>query len=623
MKRGVLAIVVATVVLGMIGSAWGKVAGIKGASSTCDKFTIAGAIATASPGDTIFVRPGTYFENLNIPKSLTFEVANFNCTAPKKGSVVIDGSGTPAVKLSGGSSSNVIFRNYTLRNGHDVEGGVIQVGGANLVLLNSTVEAGTADDFGGCIHSYGGSVSLRGSTVVQDCHALSDHGGGVYVFGGHLEMRDQAVIRDCSAEQEGGGAFIGYGTMSMEDDATIRSNQAEGGGGICMWEADLDMFDHAAVGPDNYADHAGGIAVTDHAQSGSTLTMRDDSRVVKNEADGQGGGVGVFAYTWDTLASSTMVMRDRSKVDENKAGTGGGVEVLWGRLELFEEASIEDNRANTGAGTMVRQNSEMWSRGGFIERNIATERGGGIFAHGAQVDLFNCHLTANLAFGGEGGAVWTGDGGHFCLATNDDYCSPSSLAPDEYCSEIRGNLAVNEGGGVYVESGDAIFRRAAVIGNLAANGAAVYVRFGGLMESLHSLFVENHTNDQSGIIHNNGITSLEFTTVAHNHGVGVQVSAGFAVAVHSILYGNIIDWETLSGLSSAIDSLVNSRVGFIGLSGVIGGSPLFTTTARGFYRLSASSPCVNAGPSGSAPQDLDHTPRPQGPASDWGCFERI
>jgi nitrous oxidase accessory protein NosD len=71
-----------------------------------DYSTIQGAIDAASNGDTIFVRNGVYYENLDLDKAV-------NLTGESNVNTIIDGSGPgPAIHLD---TSDAIIQGFTIR----------------------------------------------------------------------------------------------------------------------------------------------------------------------------------------------------------------------------------------------------------------------------------------------------------------------------------------------------------------------------------------------------------------------------------------------------------------------------------------------------------------------------
>ena len=95
-----------------------------------DYATVQEAINAASPGDTIYVRSGTYNENLIITKSLTLTGEDRDTTI-----ITAQAWGSPAISITG--QSNVTISNLTIRN--DGIDGVYVNGCNNISLINNNI----------------------------------------------------------------------------------------------------------------------------------------------------------------------------------------------------------------------------------------------------------------------------------------------------------------------------------------------------------------------------------------------------------------------------------------------------------------------------------------------------
>jgi parallel beta-helix repeat protein len=113
--------------------------------------TIQAAINAANPGETIFVKAGTYDEHLVVNKSLTLIGEDMNTT-------IIDGSGTGLVIRS--NVSNVEIRGFTIQNGGSSPDGGISIGGS----VNNTI----CDNM---IRNNGVGITLIGSNA---CSIISN-----------------------------------------------------------------------------------------------------------------------------------------------------------------------------------------------------------------------------------------------------------------------------------------------------------------------------------------------------------------------------------------------------------------------------------------------------------------
>ena len=95
--------------------------------------TIGAAVKAASDGDTIFVRKGTYYENVIVNKTLMLTGENQYLT-------IIDGNKIGWVVII--ASNNTVFENFTVKNGGAMEsgGGGVLVGGYQYKLNNCSIK---------------------------------------------------------------------------------------------------------------------------------------------------------------------------------------------------------------------------------------------------------------------------------------------------------------------------------------------------------------------------------------------------------------------------------------------------------------------------------------------------
>ena len=144
--------------------------------------TLARAYELAEPGDVILVAAGTYAPVTATGKAVTFRGAD---------GAMIDGGGTQRCVTA---DDDVVFENFTIRNGYDAESGGGVCGGT---FVRCTIRDCVSEWDGG--GAYG--ATLRNCVIVGNT-AVNGWGGGAY--GGTL---DHCVVKDNVAGDMGGGAY--------------------------------------------------------------------------------------------------------------------------------------------------------------------------------------------------------------------------------------------------------------------------------------------------------------------------------------------------------------------------------------------------------------------------------
>ena len=109
--------------------------------------TIQAAIDAATPGDTIVVRSGTYFENLTLNKAVTLTAESFDSNNPTLNTTIIDGgSGSliPTISILSGISPMPVVTGFTIRYGSDG----IKVRSDAIIEYNYFIASGDQMDYG-------------------------------------------------------------------------------------------------------------------------------------------------------------------------------------------------------------------------------------------------------------------------------------------------------------------------------------------------------------------------------------------------------------------------------------------------------------------------------------------
>ena len=178
--------------------------------------TIQAAISAASPGDTVYVRAGTYYENVTIDKSLTLQGEDRSTT-------IIDGTKTGDVIYV--TASNVTISGFKVING---ECG-INTPWTDLSLNHLTIRDLIITSNGrnvGPLHYRGGIVIIKEYTtvnayhIIEDC-IISDNDTGIIAY-----RFSKGIIRNCELFGNGWAMNIRYTSDVLIADNELHHNLA-------------------------------------------------------------------------------------------------------------------------------------------------------------------------------------------------------------------------------------------------------------------------------------------------------------------------------------------------------------------------------------------------------------
>jgi hypothetical protein len=384
----------------------------------------------------------------------------------------------------------------------------------------------------------------------------------------------------------GGGLQTGSNTSWTIWDSYIYANSAIYGGGIAVGSDSGLMLYDTMVYSNTATSDGGGIYCKSTTSYHSSVTLHSDSSIgeeyatgwpphfVKsgNRADNSGGGLfldncqltlntGSVLYNQAeygggvyTEGNSTIYLYNTSKINENQAWDGGGLELLSGGITMYK---------------------------GQVNDNQALNDGGGLFVSGAGV-----------------------------YAYNQDPCNTVG------CTQISGNSAVRNGGGLNLsENAIGFIAETYMVGN-QADGSASAAYVSGLSNlSLRSVMLTGGDAPDSVIrLDNNGgapTLSVQSSTIAGNTGnsVGIfRLDPGATLdGDNLIIWGNTSSSLVAGGGSATIDCSILHR-SYPGTNNLIQ-NPLFVNAAGGDYHIQWNSPAVDHCTSGP-PRDVDYQKRP-------------
>jgi hypothetical protein len=266
---------------------------------------IQGAVDASQAGDTINVAGGTYYENVQIDKSLSIKgigsgdrpTTGTTVEGQHLGSVFVIGMNDPEIEVA-------------------ISGLTMQGGSGTMIELSPP-------------YSYltGGGIVNYGNLTLNDCSIsgnAADIGGGISNWG-KLDIENSSV--EYNSAQWGGG-IKNYGTVNLNS-GSIGHNSAFDGGGID--NSGLINLNGGSV-HDNTANAGGGIL--NAGASLCTLNLYGGS--IEDNTANYGGGIYNGFYG--------IVILDGSSIERNTAAYGGGGIYNFGIVDLFN-GSIAYNLA--------------------------------------------------------------------------------------------------------------------------------------------------------------------------------------------------------------------------------------------------------------------------------------
>jgi hypothetical protein len=248
---------------------------------------------------------------------------------------------------------------------------------------------------------------MVGSVVKANAAADRGSGGGLDIFGATVTVVD-STVRGNTADWNGGGISNQYGSTLRLRDSRVSENSAvrNGGGGLVNDGATASLTDstidhntvaHAGAGILQFSDFPD---PANNVTGNSTLTLKN-STIANNTASREGGGgIANFAFNYSNApfgADGTIATVELSgaRLSGNQALTslGGGI---WNAADAggtatatFSDTSVSANRAQTGGGianNLFEDPNHLGSlarvslaRGTSVTGNTASNDGGGIF----------------------------------------------------------------------------------------------------------------------------------------------------------------------------------------------------------------------------------------------------
>lgn len=545
-------------------------------SAPCQYPTINAAMAAANNGDRLLLEGGvTFYENLSVQKSLTFEGGYSGCGSGSSDPTTIDGGGVGRVMYIH-PNLNITLQNLNITNGSWAGNGAgvfvsmnTHLTGINLEIFNNTSTA------------LGGGLRLWGATAVFTDTNIYDNtaasGAGVYAefYNGYapsLDLHSYADVYDNTSTGSGGGVYMSEGEIFITSSSDIYSNEAADGGGAYLITSTLTIEgEYSEIMVNTASNNGGGIYAL-----GSTINLDDQAELYNNQAGSNGGG----AYL-----DNSDLWSDRASIYYNQAsGYGGGVYAANDSLLDMDLggypcqgprcSQFSYNTAGSyGGGAYANGDSEIDLRQIFVEGNEGA-LGGGLYTYQSPVYLYNTLFAHNNATStsGDGLRLYTGtslSGTHNTFAHNNAGGAQNGRAIDLFSANLNLSNSIVWGHASSISPLDQIVTCSDIQGGYAGTGNidADPLFVSPTDSNFHlqhtSPAIDRCTSDQTYDF-DNELRPVIYTTPATPYDMGAdEASARVGINGAACAYGRIQDAVDAAAPGDTIQAASGTYIGLV------------------------------------------------------------
>jgi len=588
--------------------------GASDGSSWADAYNyLQDALAAASSGDEIWVAEGVYKPDQGAgvtpgDREATFQLINgvaikggyagFGETDPNDRDVdvyktVLSGD------LAGDDGPD--FANNSENSWHVVRGS----GTTTAILDGFTVTGGNANGSSSYYYSGGGMYNQSGRVTILNCTFIGnwarDFGGGMY--NNHSTPMLTNCTFTCNMAREGGGMF--NSNMS----SPVLTN--------CTFIENIVVKDEGSFGGGIYNDNSSPILTN------CTFTRNVAGVLIPDHGGGEGGGMYnressptltncTFSGNTALCGGGGMGNRRSSPTLNNCIFTGNlaiGKEGRWGdggaifnasSTPLIKSCTFSGNSAVSGGAIYITGEFQGTLTDCLFENNAAIRYGGAISYIGSgELNIIRCDFCDGSAE--RGGAIY----------------SYASLVLSQ-CILVNNQA---EYAGAINTDGDITLTNCLLANNQALVWGGALSNMMNTSRSVNCTFVGNSANYGGAIFSNIECDTIAINSIFWNNtaqtGSQIATSGSHGGSTLTVNYCDIENY--LDGLYMPSGCTLNWG------EDNINAEPLFADSDNGDYRLSASSPCIDAGDPNYIAEpnemDLDGKPRVIGGRIDMGAFE--
>ncbi len=315
---------------------------------------------------------------------------------------------------------------------------------------------------GGAINSTG-ILKLTGTQFIENkTEAEGKRGGAIYLTAGYIDA-DGVVFDGNSAVNNGGALIITGAERAYFNNCIFKNNSSGYRGGAFYATQTGDVKTTSCEFTSNVAVNRGGaVYLTTSAEYvDGDSEIENSNSVFRNNNSVVGGAL--FADKAATLNGTVFEDNTVVSSDETVLASGGAVASDYGTITI-NNASFIGNTAELG-GAIYGEKKVTYNLNGAIFKENSATLGGAIY--GAVVNANDCSFISNSATE-KGGAVYVAENSKFNYTANEKLTFTEGVADATYAGpKFDGNLATN-GAAIYIAAAET---EGAAAGKATVSGA--------------------------------------------------------------------------------------------------------------------------------------------------------
>lgn len=499
-------------------------------------------------GPTLYFKKGKIYNNRAIRQTMA--------DAQRCGAAGIHSTAESKFIMTGGE----IYGNYT-----------IGVGGAIHTSYEGTLEITGGKIYGNHAGCQGGAINLN-----TNCNLRIPEGSTLQMYG-NTAGRGGAVCCDAATVWIYDGLF--HDNHAVDTVSTTGFTKGTGGAFELVMERSNEggeilpakMLIYGGEIYNNTASVDGGAI---HIKKNSALPVTTPPSIyiyggkIYDNIAYTGNGGAIYAddeTTFNMEANEEVTPNTVGEIYGNEAKLGNGGAVYLGKATVTIKAgSFSQNTAKLAGGGFFLNEGDVTISGGSILGNTATNDGGGFYVAGGNITITGGEIKNNIATTGDGGGFYVESGittiNHSAIKTNYAQYGAGLYvngALDITDTEISGNQATYDGGGVYSNAGELTIHTGVIVtGNhVQQDGGGFFVNDGGNITMAGGSISGNSADRSGGGIYTKGnfnlgdgehSCTLNGNTAGHNGGA-VYVEHGKIVIKNALVSGNTANGDGSEG----------------------------------------------------------------------------